>query len=109
MDPVTPAQFAPARALLEGTRRRTRPRVHDLLDVYNAILYLLDTGVPWRSLPAGFPPWRTVHEYFTQWTMAKNGDTTLLEQVMELAGQPEFIPKLHARLGPSLTRDNTYG
>lgn len=108
MSNPTPEQFAPARTLLEGTRRRTRPRVHDLLDVFNAILYLLETGIPWRSLPPTFPPWRTVHEYFTQWTMATEGETTLLERAMDLSGQAELIPKLHARLGSAHPQDRRY-
>ena len=108
MAPLTPDQFAPARTLLEGTRRRTRPRVHDLLDVFRAILHLLETGIPWRSLPPDFPPWRTVHEYFTQWTMSREGEKTLLERAMELSGQTELIPKLHARLGSGSPRNDTY-
>jgi transposase len=108
MPTPTPQQFAPARALLEGTRRRTRPRVHDLLDVFNAILYLLETGIPWRSLPPSFPPWRTVHEYFTQWTMASEGQTTLLERAMEMSGQADLIPKLRIRLGSSLPKNDPY-
>ena len=96
---LTPEQFAPARALLESTRRRTRPRVHDLMDVFDAILHLLETGIPWRSLPPTFPPWRTVHEYFTQWTMSREDDKTLLERAMELSGQTELIPRLRSRLG----------
>lgn len=99
MAALSPDQFAPARALLESTRRRTRPRVHDLIDVFAAVLHLLETGIPWRSLPPGYPPWRTVHEYFTQWTIEKEGERTLLELALELSGQAELIPKLHARLG----------
>lgn len=108
MAPLTPEQFAPARTLLESARRRTRPRVHDLIDVFSAILYLLETGSPWRSLPPTFPPWRTVHEYFTQWTIAQAGDATLLERAMELSGQAVLIPKLHARLSSSATKNSTY-
>ncbi|HEU4853267.1 MAG TPA: transposase [Telluria sp.] len=108
MDPLSPEQFAPARALLEGTRRRTRPRVHDLRNVFAAIMYLLETGIPWRSLPPEFPPWRTVHEYFTQWTMTREGEKTLLERAMELSGQGALIPTLQARLGTAVARDDTY-
>ncbi|MFD2364916.1 transposase [Pseudoduganella sp. GCM10020061] len=107
--PLTPEQFAPARALLEGARRRTRPRVHDLINVFEAVMYLLETGIPWRSLPPHFPPWRTVHEYFTQWTMGRDGDRTLLERAMELAGQQELIPRLRTRLGAAPAGEGAYG
>jgi transposase len=41
---------------------------HDLREIFNAILYLNRTGIPWRYLPHDFPPYRTVgglvHEYY---------------------------------------------
>lgn len=96
---ITQEQFAPARELLEGTRRRTRPRVHDLYDVFSAVLYLLETGIAWRSLPPEFPPWRTVHEYFTQWSMQRHDGRSVLEQALILAGQQDLVPRLHTKLG----------
>ena len=51
--------------------------------MFCAVLYFLHTGSAWRSMPPEFPPWRTVHEYFTQWTMLRDGDRTLLEQALE--------------------------
>lgn len=70
---ISREQFEPVRGMLEAARRKTRPRKHDLYDVFCAVLYFLHTGATWRSMPAGFPPWRTVHEYFTQWTMLRDG------------------------------------
>lgn len=96
---LTQEQFAPARALLESTRRRTRPRVHDLYNVFSAVLYLLDSGVAWRSLPPEYPPWRTVHEYFTQWTLQRENGRSVLEHALELAGQQDLIPQLHVKMG----------
>jgi transposase len=40
----------------------------DLYEVFNAVFILLKNGCQWRMLPAGFPKWRTVHSYFTQWS-----------------------------------------
>jgi len=44
-----------------------RPRITDLRDVVNAILYLLRTGCQWRYLPKDFPPKSTVWRYFDEW------------------------------------------
>ena len=42
-----------------GRRRRV-----DLVEVVNAILYVLCTGCQWRQLPKDMPNWRTVYGYF---------------------------------------------
>src|SRR5262245_57671877 len=34
--------------------------------VFDALLYLLRTGCPWRYLPSNFPPWQTVYYHFRQ-------------------------------------------
>lgn len=81
-DPVTREQFERVRALFEGVRRRTRPRKHDLYDVFNAVVYFLNSGIAWRALPAQFPPWRTVHEYFTQWSAAAPHQRSVLETAL---------------------------
>ncbi len=87
-------QFEAVRDMLEGARKKTRPRKHDLYDVFCAVLYFLDKGGVWRSLPRDFPPWRTVHEYFTQWTLAREGVPSLLEQVLERSGQERALAQL---------------
>lgn len=86
--------------MLEAARRKTRPRKHDLYDVFNAVIYFLDSGAAWRSMPAEFPPWRTVHEYFTQWTMLREGGKTLLERALERVGRTKEIARLHQLLSP---------
>lgn len=86
--------FEPLRGVLEAARRKTRPRKHDLYDVFCAVLFFLHTGATWRSMPPGFPPWRTVHEYFTQWTMLREGDRSLLESVLEKAGREVELAQL---------------
>src|SRR4029453_4720974 len=45
-----------------------RPASHDLREIFNAILYVNRTGIPWRYLPHDLPPWQTVYWYFTTWT-----------------------------------------
>lgn len=53
------------------TSRRGRPRIHPLRRIVDGIRFLVRTGCQWRYLPAGFPPWKTVHWYFSRW--ASNG------------------------------------
>jgi transposase len=97
---ISREQFENVRDMLEAARRKTRPRKHDLYDVFNAVLYFLHSGSAWRSMPPEFPPWRTVHEYFTQWTMLRDGDRTLLEQALERVGRTQEVERLRKLLGP---------
>jgi transposase len=39
----------------------------DLREVFNAILYIDRTGVPWKYLPHDFPPHGTVYTYYAAW------------------------------------------
>src|SRR4051794_11107993 len=43
-----------------GRARRVRRGV-------GAIAWHLRVGGPWRALPAGWPPWRTVYGWFRRW------------------------------------------
>ena len=45
-----------------------RPATVELREVVNALLYIKQTGCPWRYLPHDLPPRSTVHYYFAQWT-----------------------------------------
>ncbi|RJG16090.1 transposase [Massilia cavernae] len=91
---VSREEFEAARGMLEAARRKTRPRKHDLYDVFNAVLYFLNSGKSWRSLPPEFPPWRTVHEYFKQWTLTKGDESSLLELALDKAGRPQSVQQL---------------
>lgn len=95
---ISREQFEPIRNMLEAARRRTRPRKHDLYDVFCAVLYLLETGAAWRSVPPEFPPWRTVHEYFSQWTSASGNQPTLLETALLAVDRPVAVARLRALL-----------
>lgn len=37
-------------------------------DIVNGILYVTATGCQWRSLPAVYPHWNTVHRYHSRWS-----------------------------------------
>lgn len=47
-----------------------RPEVHCRRQVVDAIFYVVDNGIKWRALPADFPPWSTVYNYFAAWEAA---------------------------------------
>jgi putative transposase len=53
--------------LLPGPKPLGRPRVANLREVMNAILYMASTGCQWRMLPKDFPPFTTVQNYFYAW------------------------------------------
>ena len=98
---ISREQFDSVRGMLEAARRKTRPRKHDLYDVFCAVLYFLHTGSTWRAMPPGYPPWRTVHEYFTQWTMLRNGERSLLEQTLDTLGRDVELAQLQRLMRPS--------
>ena len=97
---ISREQFEQVRDMLEAARRKTRPRKHDLYDVFCAVLYLLDTGSAWRGMPPAFPPWRTVHEYFTQWTLLREDGSSLLERALERLGRRKEAVRLQQLVPP---------
>jgi transposase len=80
---VNRVQFELIRPLLEGVRKRTKPRTVDLYEVFNAVLYLLKSGCQWSILPEGFPNWRTVHSYFAKWSAADQDGVSVLERALK--------------------------
>ena len=38
-----------------------------LVEVVNAVLYVLKNGCVWRDVPGDLPPWGTVYWYFDKW------------------------------------------
>lgn len=58
--------------------------------LYNAILYLVRAGCPWRLLPNDLPPWQLVYYYFRLWTRAgwwQHWHDHLRAQVRQRAGR----------------------
>ena len=81
---ISRAQFNTIKPILEGARRKTAPRKHDLYVVFNAVLYVLKNGCSWRDLPEDFPDYRVVYYYFSLWRAAsKEGDPSLLDEVLK--------------------------
>ena len=52
-------------------------------EILNAMIYWLNTGIPWRDLPERFGPWQSVYSRFRAWTKAgvwENVLTNLIQQ-----------------------------
>jgi putative transposase len=67
---LTDAQWARLEPLVREDDRSGpgRPATIPLRDILNALLYIKQTGCPWRYLPHDLPPRSTVHYYFAKWT-----------------------------------------
>jgi len=64
---LTDNQWQLIKDLLPAPKCGGRPRTTCLRATFNAMLYLLTTGCPWRQLPRSYPHWRTVYGYFRRW------------------------------------------
>lgn len=84
---ITREQFEIIREILEGARKKTKPRELDLYDVFCGVLYVLKSGCQWRMLPKDFPKWRSVHEYFRIWSDAEECEESLLDIVFKKIGR----------------------
>jgi len=71
-------------------RKATGRPPRDRREIVDAILWVLNTGVPWRDLPGEFGPWATAWDLFDTW----NGDGTLVAILHRLQGQVEIDPQL---------------
>lgn len=92
MHVISKEDFEAIRPLLDN-RNKTRPRTHDLLSVFNAIVYRLEKKISWRNLPSDFPPWRTVHEYSRIWCGFRPEDN-VLKRVFEMLGWNDLVQTL---------------
>src|SRR3954464_2174479 len=87
---LTEAEFAILEPLLPARKARGRPRSVALRELLDAIFYVLRGGVPWRMVPEGFPPWKTVFHYFRQWRLSglwEAINAALRERVREGVGR----------------------
>lgn len=84
---ITREQFELIREILESARKTTKPRKHDLLDIFNGIRYMLKSGCQWNMIPKEYPKWKTLHSYFTIWRSATNAKgETVLDQALKKNG-----------------------
>lgn len=72
-------------------------REYDLRAVFNALRYLVKTGVPWRYLPSDFPPYSAVFQQAQRWLRAGVLETMaadlrkLLRMLQERASAPSAV------------------
>ena len=64
---LTDEQWSEIEPLFVGMRNRKWEK----RELVNAVLYLVDNGCKWRSLPHDFPNWKTVYSFFSR--AKKNG------------------------------------
>lgn len=85
---LTEEQFSKIRWNLENITKRTRPRKTNLLDVFNAVLYLLKNATRWRDLPKDYPNWKLVYYHFSNWKKAVDPETwePILEVILKKIG-----------------------
>ena len=54
--------------MIPKAKRGGRKRSVSIRNTLNAIFYVLDNGIKWRSLPHDYPAWETVYGYFKRWS-----------------------------------------
>ena len=52
-------------------------------EMLNAMVYWLNTGVPWRDLPERFGPWQSVYSRIRAWTKAGVWEDVLTNLIQE--------------------------
>jgi len=81
---VTRKQFRRIKSILESIRKKTRPRIIDLYDIFCGVLYVLKSGCQWRMLPKDYPKWQLCYYYFSLWNNKdKNSSESILETVLK--------------------------
>jgi transposase len=95
---ITRDQFGKIAPILEGARKKTKPRTLDLYEVFNALLYVVRTGCQWRALPKDYPKYGTVHKYFRIWSEPREDEPSILDQVLKKTGNWRAYQKWQKRL-----------
>jgi len=87
---LSDAEWAILVPLIPPAKPGGHPRVVDMREIINGILYILRAGEGWRMLPHDLPPYNTVDGYFRDWQRAgvwEMMNTTLRERVRAAAGR----------------------
>src|SRR5215210_751889 len=64
---LTDEEWELIKELIPPPKPGGRPAKYPRREIVNAILYLNKAGCTWRLLPHEFPPFRSVHNYFSRW------------------------------------------
>lgn len=86
---LTDEQWSRIRDLFPARKPTGRPP-RDRRQVLDGILWVLNTGAPWRDLPEAFGPWATAWDLFDAW----NADGTLAAVLQRLRGEVEIDHEL---------------
>ena len=89
---LTDEQWQRLEPLLPMQKPKTGRPGKDHRTIVNGILWVLRTGAPWRDLPPGYGPWRTVASRFYRWRKQGLWDRLLAEvqQQADAAGQIDW-------------------
>ena len=63
---VTDAEWLILSPFLPAPRSCGCPRKWEMLEIVNAIFYVLRGGIAWSLLPKDFPPWSTAYRWFAR-------------------------------------------
>jgi transposase len=91
---MTDAEWAVVRPLLPVPAwlrgRGGQPEAYCHRAILDAIGYLVDNGIKWRAMPAGFPPWDRVYAFFRRWrdhVLVREFHDRLRDRVRQKAGR----------------------
>jgi transposase len=84
---ISREQFNKIYPILDSLRKKTRPRIFDLYNIFCGILYILKSGCQWRMLPKEYPRWELCYYYFNLWNKKDNKNSeSILEIVLKKIG-----------------------
>ena len=92
---LTDAQWETIKSILPipPSPRRGRPRANPR-EIFETILFVLMSGIPWGQLPDGCPPKSTVYDYFRFWSQTEGFMKLMKEIVGRLAQKGRIKPSL---------------
>lgn len=65
---LTDAQWEQVEDLFPTNDFKTGRRPRSRRELLNAMFWVLRTGAPWRDIPTEYGPWKTVWNFFDEWT-----------------------------------------
>jgi transposase len=80
---VSDQEWELLKELLPPRKRPGRPPA-DARKMLNGMLWILNTGAPWRDLPERYGPWRTVYDRFNLWSRDGTLDRVLAKLQLRL-------------------------
>ncbi|MBR1529113.1 MAG: transposase [Oscillospiraceae bacterium] len=91
---ITRTQFERIRELLlSAVNPPRRKRKYDLYDTFCAVLYIMDTGCPWKSIPPEYPDWHNVRHYYDIWKVPDETGAGVLEKALRQLAEEKRISR----------------